>query len=295
MATFASIFKNTLLLPVQFKQMKDLMNSIRYLIEASKKTASFAKTEESESKVKVKSSDSTNIKAAIEKMINEFTNLALAMRVQSNQIQENSNQYYQSQCYEYQSDISNEYCHINDEEHLCMSSKGQNYQAVTPKPGIPNMYIVQSMGEDEWVILKLTSSKKKINQQEETSPANSTSVKIQAEWLAYLISDGESDLNKKYESLEERTSVNIETVGEAKNNQRTKIAMPYTQCTEQFITYQNNQTSVNNNIMKDVELINQKKSEIQSKSVKKQRSRYSATDCLFSQICNSTDANKLMG
>ncbi|EFW14092.1 conserved hypothetical protein [Coccidioides posadasii str. Silveira] len=50
-------------------------------VEASKKTASFAKTEESELKAKAKSSDSTNIEAAIEKMTNEFTNLALAMRV----------------------------------------------------------------------------------------------------------------------------------------------------------------------------------------------------------------------
>ncbi|EFW18093.1 conserved hypothetical protein [Coccidioides posadasii str. Silveira] len=53
-------------------------------VEAPKKTASFAKTEESKLKAKAKSSDSTNIEAAIEKMTNEFTNLALAMRVQSN-------------------------------------------------------------------------------------------------------------------------------------------------------------------------------------------------------------------
>ncbi|EAS37578.3 uncharacterized protein CIMG_12602 [Coccidioides immitis RS] len=61
------------------------------------KLASSVKTEESESKSKVKSSESTNIKAAIEKMTNKFTNLALAMRVQSNQIQENSDQYYMLQ------------------------------------------------------------------------------------------------------------------------------------------------------------------------------------------------------
>ncbi|EFW13398.1 conserved hypothetical protein [Coccidioides posadasii str. Silveira] len=66
-------------------------------VEAPKKTASFAKTEESKSKAKAKSSDSTNIEAAIEKMTNKFTNLALAMRVQSNQIQGNSNQYYMLQ------------------------------------------------------------------------------------------------------------------------------------------------------------------------------------------------------
>ncbi|EFW13364.1 conserved hypothetical protein [Coccidioides posadasii str. Silveira] len=64
---------------------------------APKKAASFAKTEESELKFKVKSSDSANIKAAIEKMINKFTNLALAIRVQSNQIQGNSDQYYMLQ------------------------------------------------------------------------------------------------------------------------------------------------------------------------------------------------------
>ncbi|EER29340.1 hypothetical protein CPC735_070220 [Coccidioides posadasii C735 delta SOWgp] len=52
---------------------------------------------ESKLKVKAKSSDSTNIEAAIEKMTNKFTNLALAMRVQSNQIQGNSNQYYMLQ------------------------------------------------------------------------------------------------------------------------------------------------------------------------------------------------------
>ncbi|EAS37417.3 uncharacterized protein CIMG_12627 [Coccidioides immitis RS] len=47
--------------------------------------------------------------------------------------------------------------------------------------------------------------------------------------------------------------------------------------------------------MKDIELINQKKPEIQNKSAEKQRSRYSATDHLSSQICDSTDANELMG
>ncbi|EFW18853.1 conserved hypothetical protein [Coccidioides posadasii str. Silveira] len=66
-------------------------------VEAPKKTASFAKTEESESKAKAKGSNSTNIEAAIEKMTNKFTNLALAMRVQSNQIQGNSDQYYMLQ------------------------------------------------------------------------------------------------------------------------------------------------------------------------------------------------------
>ncbi|EFW13397.1 conserved hypothetical protein [Coccidioides posadasii str. Silveira] len=58
---------------------------------ALKKTASFVKTKESKSKFKAKGFDSTNIEAAIEKMINKFTNLALAMRVQSNQIQGNFN------------------------------------------------------------------------------------------------------------------------------------------------------------------------------------------------------------
>ncbi|KMU91946.1 hypothetical protein CIHG_09754 [Coccidioides immitis H538.4] len=62
-------------------------------VEALKKTASFVKTEEFKLKSKVKSSDSTNIEGAIEKMINKFTKLILAMRVQSNQIQENFNQY----------------------------------------------------------------------------------------------------------------------------------------------------------------------------------------------------------
>ncbi|EER25664.1 Zinc knuckle domain containing protein [Coccidioides posadasii C735 delta SOWgp] len=276
-------------------------------VEASKKTASFMKTEESESKAKVKSSDSTNIEAAIEKMTNKFTNLALVIRVQSNQIQGNFNQYYmlqreespkpipnyptnmtvnsttvqentqlpvnlylaqnsssmtdyssaheqeeaqtggisthlsyfycgkpehhQSQCYEYQSDISNEYCHINDKENLHMDSKGQNYQVITSKPGILNMYIIQSIRENEWVIPESTSSKKKINQQEETSPTNSTSVKIQAGQLAYLISDEESDSDKKYKPLKERTSVNVGTVEEAKNNQKAKIATPHTQHT----------------------------------------------------------------
>ncbi|EFW18135.1 conserved hypothetical protein [Coccidioides posadasii str. Silveira] len=66
-------------------------------VEALKKTASFVKTEEFKSKAKVKNSDSTNIEAAIEKMINKFTNLVLVMRVQSNQIQENSDQYYMLQ------------------------------------------------------------------------------------------------------------------------------------------------------------------------------------------------------
>ncbi|EER24814.1 hypothetical protein CPC735_001590 [Coccidioides posadasii C735 delta SOWgp] len=293
-------------------------------VEAPKKTASFAKTEESELKAKAKGSDSTNIEAAIEKMTNKFTNLALAMRVQSNQIQENSDQYYMLQregppkpipnyptnvtvnpttvqentqlpCYEYQSNMSNGYCHIDDKGNLHMGSKGQNYQAVTSKPGIPNMYIVQSMGEDEWVIPESTSSKKKTNQQEETPPTNSTSVKVQAGQLAYLMSDGESDSDKEYEPLEERTSVNIGTVREAKNNQRAKIATPHTQHTGQFITYQDNQASVDDNVMKDIEPINQKKPEIQNKSVEKQRPRYSATDYLFSQICDSTDANELMG
>ncbi|EAS31942.3 uncharacterized protein CIMG_13660 [Coccidioides immitis RS] len=66
-------------------------------VEALKRTASSVKTEESESKFKAKSSESTNIKAAIEKMTNKFTNLVLAIRVQSNQIQGNSNQYYMLQ------------------------------------------------------------------------------------------------------------------------------------------------------------------------------------------------------
>ncbi|EFW13231.1 conserved hypothetical protein [Coccidioides posadasii str. Silveira] len=293
-------------------------------VEAPKKTASFAKTEESKSKAKAKGSDSTNIEAAIEKMTNKFTNLALAMRVQSNQIQGNSNQYYMLQregppkpipnyptnvtvnpttvqentqlpCYEYQSNMSNEYCYINDKGNLHMGSKSQNYQAVTPKPGILNMYIVWSMGEDKWAIPESTSPKKKTNQQEETPPTNPTSVKVQAGQLAYLMSDGESDSDKKYEPLEERTSVNIGTVGEAKNNQRAKIATPHTQHTGQFITYWNNQASVDDNVMEDVEPINQKKPEIQSKSTEKQTPRYSATDHLFSQICDSTDANELMG
>ncbi|EFW13401.1 conserved hypothetical protein [Coccidioides posadasii str. Silveira] len=43
------------------------------------KTASSAKTKESESKFNVKSSESTNIEAAIEKMTNEFINLATAL------------------------------------------------------------------------------------------------------------------------------------------------------------------------------------------------------------------------
>ncbi|EFW14267.1 conserved hypothetical protein [Coccidioides posadasii str. Silveira] len=306
-----------------FEEDEMKQKKMEKLVEALKKTASFAKTEEFKLKAKAKGSDSTNIEAAIEKMTNKFTNLALAMRVQSNQIQWNSNQYYmlqregppkpipnyptnvtvnsttvqentqlpvnpylaqngspmtdyssacgqeeaqtgeisthplcfycgkpghhQSQCYEYQSNISNGYCHINDKGNLHMGSKGQNYQAVTSKPGIPNMYIV---------ILESTSPKKKINQQEETPPANSTSVKVQAGQLAYLMSDGESDSDKEYEPLEERTSVNIGTVREAKNNQRAKIATPHTQYTGQFITYQNNQASVDDNVMKDVEPIN---------------------------------------
>ncbi|EFW17269.1 conserved hypothetical protein [Coccidioides posadasii str. Silveira] len=336
-----------------FEEDKIKQKKMEKLVEASKKTASFVKTEESKSKAKVKSSDSINIEAAIEKMTNKFTNLVLAMRVQSNQIQGNFNQYYmlqregspksipnyptnmtvnpttvqentqlpvnpylaqngssmtgyssaheqegaqtggisthlsyfycgkpghhQSQCYEYQSNMSNRYCYIDDKENLHIGSKNQNYQAVTSKSGIPNI------------------PKKKINQQEETSPTNSISVKIQAGQLTYLMSDEKSDSDKKYELLEERTSVNVKTVGEAKNNQRAKIATPHTQHTGQFITYQDNQASVDNNIMKDIESINQKKPEIQNKFTEKQRSRYSATDYLFSQICNSTDANKLMG
>ncbi|EFW13381.1 conserved hypothetical protein [Coccidioides posadasii str. Silveira] len=182
--------------------------------------------------------------------------------------------------------MSNGYCHIDDKENLHMGSKSQNYQAVTPKPGIPNMYIA---------IPESTSSKKEINQQEETPPINSTSVKVQAGQLVYLMSDGESDSDKKYEPLKERTSVNVGTVGEAKNNQRAKIATPHTQHTGQFITYQNNQASVDDNVMEDIESINQKKPEIQNKSAEKQRPRYSATDHLSSQIHDSTDANELMG
>ncbi|KJF61422.1 uncharacterized protein CIMG_13657 [Coccidioides immitis RS] len=144
------------------------------------------------------------------------------------------------------------------------------------------------------MILESTSSKKKTNQQEETPPANSTSIKIQAGQLAYLISDEKSDSDKKYEPLEKRISVNVETVREAKNSQKAKIATLYTQCTGQFITYQDNQASLDNDIMEDIELINQKKPEIQNKTVKKQRLRYSATDYLFSQICDSTDVNELM-
>ncbi|EAS30367.3 uncharacterized protein CIMG_12996 [Coccidioides immitis RS] len=156
------------------------------------------------------------------------------------------------------------------------------------------MYIIWSIREDEWAILESTSPKKKINQQEETPPANSTSVKVQAGQLAYLMSDGESDSDKEYEPLEERTSVNVGTVEEAKNSQKAKIATPHTQHTRQFITYWDNQASVNDNIMKDIEPINQKKPEIQNKTMKKQRSRYSATDHLSSQIHNSTGANELM-
>ncbi|EFW17580.1 conserved hypothetical protein [Coccidioides posadasii str. Silveira] len=133
-------------------------------VEALKKTASFVKTEEFKSKSKVKSSDSTDIKAAIKKMTNKFTNLALVMRVQSNQIQGNSNQgisthlsyfycekpgHHQSQYYKYQSDISNKYCYIDDKENLHMGSKSQNYQAVTLKPGILNMFLVQPMEENK--------------------------------------------------------------------------------------------------------------------------------------------------
>ncbi|EFW13366.1 conserved hypothetical protein [Coccidioides posadasii str. Silveira] len=80
-----------------FKEDEIKQKKMEKLVEAPKKAASFVKTEESELKSKAKSSDSTNIEAAIEKMTNEFTNLALAMRVQSNQIQENSNQYYMLQ------------------------------------------------------------------------------------------------------------------------------------------------------------------------------------------------------
>ncbi|KMU91090.1 hypothetical protein CIHG_08760 [Coccidioides immitis H538.4] len=85
-----------------FKKDKIKQKKIKKLdepptIKALKKTASFAKTEKSELKFKVKSSNSANIEAAIKKMTNKFTNLALAMRVQSNQIQENSDQYYMLQ------------------------------------------------------------------------------------------------------------------------------------------------------------------------------------------------------
>ncbi|EFW16075.1 conserved hypothetical protein [Coccidioides posadasii str. Silveira] len=76
-------------------------------VEAPKKTASFVKTEEFKSKAKAKGSDSTNIKVAIEKITNEFTNLVLVMRVQSNQIQGNSDQYYMLQREEPLKSISN--------------------------------------------------------------------------------------------------------------------------------------------------------------------------------------------
>ncbi|EFW13382.1 conserved hypothetical protein [Coccidioides posadasii str. Silveira] len=80
-----------------FEEDEMKQKEMEKLVEAPKKTASFVKTEESELKAKAKSSDSTNIEAAIKKMTNEFTNLALAMRVQSNQIQGNSDQYYMLQ------------------------------------------------------------------------------------------------------------------------------------------------------------------------------------------------------
>ncbi|EFW16407.1 conserved hypothetical protein [Coccidioides posadasii str. Silveira] len=262
---------------------------------ASKKTASFVKTEESESKAKAKGSDSTNIEAAIKKMTNKFTNLALAMRVQLNQIQGNSDQYYMLQREGSPKPILNYPTNVTvNPTTVQENTQLQNYQAVTSKSEILNMYIVWSIGEDEWVILELTSPKNKTNQQEETPPVNSTSVKIQAGQLAYLISDRESDSDKKYEPLEERTSVNIGTVEEAKNNQRAKIATPHTQCTGQFITYQDNQASIDDNVMEDMEPINQKKPEIQNKSVEKQRPRYSATNHLSSQICDLMDANELM-
>ncbi|EAS31754.3 uncharacterized protein CIMG_13124 [Coccidioides immitis RS] len=206
------------------------------VVQALKKTASSVKTEESELKFKVKSSESTNIKAAIEKMINKFINLILAMRVQSNQIQENSD----------------------------------HGQEEAQTKGILTCFSCFYCGK---------------------------SGHCQSQYYEYQsdVNNRKSDSDKKYESLEERTSVNVETIGEAKNSQKTKIAILYTQHTGQFITYQNNQASVNDYIMKDIESINQKKPEIQNKIMKKQRSRYSATDHLFSQICNSTDANKLMG
>ncbi|EFW17711.1 conserved hypothetical protein [Coccidioides posadasii str. Silveira] len=77
-----------------FEEDEMKQKKMEKLVEALKKTASFVKTKESELKAKAKGSDSTNIEAAIKKMINKFTNLALTMRVQSNQIQENSDQYY---------------------------------------------------------------------------------------------------------------------------------------------------------------------------------------------------------
>ncbi|EFW17581.1 conserved hypothetical protein [Coccidioides posadasii str. Silveira] len=80
-----------------FKEDEMKQKEMEKLVEASKKTASFVKTEESKLKAKVKGSDSTNIEAVIEKMTNEFINLALTMRVQSNQIQGNSDQYYMLQ------------------------------------------------------------------------------------------------------------------------------------------------------------------------------------------------------
>ncbi|EAS37540.3 uncharacterized protein CIMG_12615 [Coccidioides immitis RS] len=80
-----------------FKEDEMKQKKIEKLVKALKKTASSVKTEESESKSKAKSSESTNIEAVIEKMTNEFINLALAMRVQLNQIQGNSDQYYMLQ------------------------------------------------------------------------------------------------------------------------------------------------------------------------------------------------------
>ncbi|EAS37406.3 uncharacterized protein CIMG_12634 [Coccidioides immitis RS] len=61
-----------------FKEDKMKQKKMKKL--APKKAASFAKTEESELKSKVKNSNSANIEAAIEKMTNKFTNLALAIR-----------------------------------------------------------------------------------------------------------------------------------------------------------------------------------------------------------------------
>ncbi|EAS30452.2 uncharacterized protein CIMG_13001 [Coccidioides immitis RS] len=81
----------------QYEGNKKIFEEDKMKQKEMEKLASSVKTEESESKSKAKSSESTNIEAAIEKMTNKFTNLALAMRVQSNQIQENSNQYYMLQ------------------------------------------------------------------------------------------------------------------------------------------------------------------------------------------------------
>ncbi|KJF60475.1 uncharacterized protein CIMG_12997 [Coccidioides immitis RS] len=203
-----------------------------------KKLASSVKTEESELKFKAKSSESTNIKAIIKKMTNKFINLILVMRVQSNQIQENSD-------------------HTREHPTAIMAEKElelEKFQHISHAFTVENLDTI-NLKENKWAISELTSFKKKINQ--------------------------ESDSDKKYEPLEERTSVNVGTVGEAKNSQKAKIATSH--------------THVDDDIMEDVELINQKKPEIQNKTVKKQRSRYSATDCLFSQICDSTDANELMG